>query len=242
MTDSLDMGGIGEAGSPQDVVTRAVAAGVDAVMVTTGLERQLDAASWIGEHVRTARVREAIARAAPFRERFGRDVPEADIEDESARTLAAEIAGRSITHVGPPLPRLGAGVRVTAFARQGRMSALRRSRHVRCVEVRAPEADTRGALQDLASLEPAEGLPPYLVAKQLQNRAEWAGCAGAGRDALARKLPGRLFEQEALRMVGLASWHLGDIPTARDAFLRLGQNAPPGRSLESTRWLQLLGH
>jgi len=42
--------------------------------------------------------------------------------------------------------------------------------------------------------------------------------------------------------VGLASWHLGDIPTARDAFLRLGQNAPPGRSLESTRWLQLLEH
>jgi len=116
VTDSLDMGGIGEAGSPQDVVTRAVAAGVDAVMVTTGLERQLDAASWIGEHVRAARVREAIARAAPFRERFGRDVPEADIEDESARALAAEIAGRSITHVGPPLPRLGAGVRVTAFA------------------------------------------------------------------------------------------------------------------------------
>ena len=102
--------------------------------------------------------------------------------------------------------------------------------------------ETLRLLQDLASREPAEGLPPYLVAKQLQNRAEWAGCAGAARDALARKLPGRLFEQEALRMVGLASWHLGDIPTARDAFLRLGQNAPPGRSLESTRWLQLLEH
>jgi len=102
--------------------------------------------------------------------------------------------------------------------------------------------ETLRLLQDLASREPAEGLPPYLVAKQLQNRAEWAGCAGAVRDALARKLPGRLFEQEALRMVGLASWHLGDIPTARDAFLRLGQNTPPGRSLESTRWLQLLEH
>jgi hypothetical protein len=43
-------------------------------------------------------------------------------------------------------------------------------------------------------------------------------------------------------MIGLASWHLDDIASARDAFLRLGQNAPPGRSLESARWLQLVPH
>ena len=101
--------------------------------------------------------------------------------------------------------------------------------------------ETLRLLHALASLEPAEGLPPYLVAKQLQNRAEWTGCASAARESLSRKLPAALFEQEALRMLGLASWHLGDTATARDAFLRLGRNAPPGRSLESTRWLQLIG-
>ncbi len=100
--------------------------------------------------------------------------------------------------------------------------------------------ETMRLLQDLESREPAEGLPPYLAAKQLQNRAEWAECARSARKALSRKLPDALFEHEALRMLGLASWHLGDTATARDAFTRLGQNAPPGRSLESSRWLQLL--
>jgi hypothetical protein len=51
----------------------------------------------------------------PFRERFGIDVPDDDIDDAPARTLAAEIAARSITHVGPPLPRLEGNVRVVAF-------------------------------------------------------------------------------------------------------------------------------
>jgi hypothetical protein len=101
--------------------------------------------------------------------------------------------------------------------------------------------ETLRLLAELEAREPAEGLPPYLLAKQQQNRAEWAGCARAAREALSRKLPGALFEQEALRMLGLASWHLGDVATARSSFLHLGQNAPPGRSLESTRWLQLFG-
>src|SRR5216683_999808 len=101
-------------------------------------------------------------------------------------------------------------------------------------------AETMRLLRELESREPAEGLPPYLVAKQLQNRAEWAECARSAREALSRKLPAVLFEREALRMLGLASWHLGDTTTARDAFTRLGHNAPPGRSLESSRWLQLL--
>src|SRR6266851_6136853 len=100
--------------------------------------------------------------------------------------------------------------------------------------------ETMRLLQDLESREPTEGLPPYLVAKQLQNRAEWAECARSAREALSRKLPAVLFEREALRMLGLASWHLGATPTARDAFTRPGHNAPPGRSLESSRWLQLL--
>jgi hypothetical protein len=100
--------------------------------------------------------------------------------------------------------------------------------------------ETIRLLRELESREPAEGLPPYLVAKQLQNRAEWGECARSAREALSRKLPAALFAQEALRMLGVASWHLGDTTTARDAFTRLGQNAPPGLSLESTRWLQLL--
>jgi hypothetical protein len=100
--------------------------------------------------------------------------------------------------------------------------------------------ETMRLLRELESREPAEGLPPYLVAKQLQNRAEWAECARFAREALSRKLPAVLFEHEALRMLGLASWHLGDTTTARDAFTRLGHNAPPGRSLESSRLLQLL--
>ncbi|MFL5311456.1 MAG: hypothetical protein ACJ79H_13475 [Myxococcales bacterium] len=100
--------------------------------------------------------------------------------------------------------------------------------------------ETLRLLADLEAQERAEGLPPYLLAKQLQNRADWVACAETVRKALARKLPGALFEQEALRMLGLASWHLGDMASARDAFLRLGQNAPPGRAVEAARFLELL--
>jgi hypothetical protein len=100
--------------------------------------------------------------------------------------------------------------------------------------------ETLGLLRDLEAREPAEGLPPYLVAKQSQNRGEWPDCARLAREALSLRLPGALFEQEALRMIGLASWHLGDVSSARDAFTRLGAGAPPGRSLESSRWLELL--
>jgi hypothetical protein len=53
-------------------------------------------------------------------------------------------------------------------------------------------------------------------------------------------LPGPLFQQEALRMQGLAAWHLGDTGTARAAFTALGAGAPPGRALESSRRLELL--
>jgi predicted ATP-grasp superfamily ATP-dependent carboligase len=65
-----------------------------------------------------------------------------------------------------------AGFRVTAFARRGRASALRSSRHVRCVEVRAPENDARGALEDLASLIAAAG-PETTVLFPLDDTAVW---------------------------------------------------------------------
>ena len=83
------------------------------------------------------------------------------------------------------------------------------------------------ALRELAAIEPREGLPPYLLAKQMQNRANWQECAMFARQALARTLPSALFRQEALRMLGIASWHLGDSATARDAFTRFGTDAPP---------------
>jgi hypothetical protein len=41
-------------------------------------------------------------------------------------------------------------------------------------------------------------------------------------------------------MRGIAAWHLGDDAVARDAFTALGKDAPPGRALESARWLELL--
>jgi hypothetical protein len=79
------------------------------------------------------------------------------------------------------------------------------------------------------------------LAKQMQNRGAWGECARTAREALARSLPSALFQEEALRMLGIASWHLGDMDTARDAFTRLGAGAPPGRANEAARWLQLVG-
>src|SRR6266550_2193495 len=114
VTDSLDMSGIADV-PVEDVVVTGVEAGVDAMMVTSGLERQLAAAAWIAERVRPERTREALGRATDFRARFGRAVPDAEFDDRPARDLAMEIAAASITHVGPPLPRLDGAPRVVYF-------------------------------------------------------------------------------------------------------------------------------
>ncbi|HYK96835.1 MAG TPA: glycoside hydrolase family 3 protein [Candidatus Acidoferrales bacterium] len=114
ITDSLDMSGI-HVDSPDRVVGRAVDAGVDAVMVTSHVDRQLSAAGWIESAASRLRIDEAMVRATEFRARFGIDVPEDDIDDAPARALAAEVAARSITHVGPPLPTLDGQVRFVAF-------------------------------------------------------------------------------------------------------------------------------
>ena len=116
VSDSLDMAGIAQVGKPAEIVARSLAAGVDAVMVTSGISRQLAAAGWIAERVPPERTREALGRATVFRERFAADVPAADVDDGAARALAAEIAAASITHVGPPLPRFDGPLRVTYFA------------------------------------------------------------------------------------------------------------------------------
>lgn len=96
------------------------------------------------------------------------------------------------------------------------------------------------SLRDLDLARPADGVFAYLLAKQLQNHAAWAECILYTRAALSRGLPGPLFRQEALRMQGIAAWHLGDDALARAAFTALGADAPPGRALESARWLELV--
>lgn len=114
VTDSLDMSGI-EVDSPEHVIARAINAGNDAVMVTSHIDRQLAAGEWIANAASKDRIAEALGRAERFRMRFGIDVPDDDVDDAPARALAADIAARSITHVGPPLPRLDGRVRAVAF-------------------------------------------------------------------------------------------------------------------------------
>jgi beta-N-acetylhexosaminidase len=115
ITDSLDMSGITQVEDPERVVGTAIAAGVDAVMVTSGLDRQLAASERIAIGAPAPRVLEALRRATAFRERFASRVREDTVDDVAARALAAEIAAASITHTGPALPRLGGPLRVSAF-------------------------------------------------------------------------------------------------------------------------------
>ena len=116
ITDSLDMSGVTQVETPDQVVARAIRAGVDAAMVTTGLEAQLAAGERIALGVPAPRILEAIRRMSAFRARFGIAVPENDDGgDDAARTLSREIAARSITAVGPPPPDLGGDLRVTVF-------------------------------------------------------------------------------------------------------------------------------
>ena len=95
-------------------------------------------------------------------------------------------------------------------------------------------------LRDLDLARPRDGIAAYLLAKQMQNRAAWPECATFAASALGRELPGPRFVQEALRMRGIAAWHLGDDAAARAAFTALGKDAPPGRAAEVARWLDRL--
>ena len=102
----------------------------------------------------------------------------------------------------------------------------------------APPPEVLLELRDLDLARPRDGLAAYLIAKQLQNRGSWKECARFGQSALLRELPGPLFAAEALRMRGIAAWHVGDEVSARAAFEALGKDAPPGRALEAQRWLE----
>ena len=115
ITDALDMSGVTQVETPERLAARAVNAGIDAVMFTSGLERQLDASEQLALGVSPATLRDAIVRAAAFRDRFGIDVPDAPFDDGPGRALAAEIAAASITQVGPALPALGGPLRVAMF-------------------------------------------------------------------------------------------------------------------------------
>lgn len=116
VTDSLDMSGVTQVETPDQVVARAIRAGVDAAMVTTGIDAQLAAGERIALGVPAARILEAVRRMSAFRARFGIAVPaDDDGDDEAAQALAREIAARSITALGPPLRAIGGDLRVTVF-------------------------------------------------------------------------------------------------------------------------------
>jgi len=68
------------------------------------------------------------------------------------------------------------GFRVVAFARRGRSSALRHSRHVECHEICAPESDAQASLSELGTLlnslgSQATGTP--LILFPLDDKAVW---------------------------------------------------------------------
>ena len=120
ITDALDMSGLTLVETPGRVLARAVNAGIDAVMVTTGIEQQLDAREQLAIGVPPARLAEAIGRATAFRDRYGVNVPDAAFDDGPGHALALEIARASITAVGPPLPQLGGPLRVVTFPAERR--------------------------------------------------------------------------------------------------------------------------
>jgi predicted ATP-grasp superfamily ATP-dependent carboligase len=70
------------------------------------------------------------------------------------------------------------GFRVVAFARRGRASALRHSRHVECHEICPPESDLKAALSDLQSLVSslgAEANSAQRILFPLDDKAVWLG-------------------------------------------------------------------
>lgn len=72
-----------------------------------------------------------------------------------------------------------AGFHVVAFARRGRTSAVRHSRHVECHEICAPEIDLQASLSDLQSLMhslTATAGRPEGILFPLDDKAVWLGC------------------------------------------------------------------
>jgi hypothetical protein len=128
-------------------------------------------------------------------------------------------------------------------ALRARLWALADSRRSAALRKLLVEADTGPetvlALKELDDAERGEGLPSYLLAKQLQNRSAWESSRRYLSQALSRRLPHPLFFEEALRMQGIAALHGADAARGRAAFDELAKNARPGRALEARRWLEL---
>ena len=113
LTDALEMTGAG-VDTGERVMVRSLSAGADVLCATGPLDEALAAASALERDVPAERLRTAVARATAFRGRFGVGVGD-DVDDAEARALAAEVAARAITHVGPALPRLRDSLRVAVL-------------------------------------------------------------------------------------------------------------------------------
>lgn len=230
ITDSLDMRGITQVEDPRHVVGRAIGAGVDAVMVTSGLDLQLAAAERIAVGAPAPRVLEALRRATAFRERFQSEVREDTVDDGPARELAAEIAAASITHVGPPITPSGA-LRVTGFAARRAGGAE---------ELRDPlgrlEAALRRRLGDRVTFE-REGRAPagdgtlvvctsnaWHDADQRSRAGELLGGGGI-LCALRSPYDAALFPDHPALLA------YGDVPVSMEALAAVlaGERAPTGR-------------
>ena len=122
------------------------------------------------------------------------------------------------------------GFRVVAFARRGRASALRHSRHVVCHEICAPESDLQAALSDLHSLLnslsaqadhtplilfPVDDKAVWLCSRmQLDSRWLLAGPRGACADLALNKS----LQVEAARDAGFKVPKTVLARTAKDLF------------------------
>lgn len=231
ITDALDMAGVKDVEAPSRIAARAIDAGVDAVDVTTGLELQLSAADAIARDSAPARVAEAIGRATIVRMRFAGHGPREDIDDGPARRLAAEIAQRSITHVGPRLPRLNGRVRVSVMPWPARTLAE---------EVPPPpdalEASLRRAFGDRLVFEregrePAGDGPLVVCTTSAWHSPEQAARArellsgGGILCALRSPYDASLFPDQPALLT------YGDVPVSLEALAAVlaGQRVAPGR-------------
>src|SRR6185295_20219868 len=97
---------------------------------------------------------------------------------------------------------------------------------------RGVDAMTAGALlgQWIAE-DPADGLPEYLLGKDLVNRGLYADAAERLDRALAKRLPPGRVLREALRQRVIVACSLGDVAAARKAFdIWTDKGAEPFRS------------
>ena len=230
MTDSLDMSGVTQVETQDSVVGRAVRAGIDAVMVTSGIALQLAAGERIALQVPAPRVLEALRRAAVFRRRFAIAVPDEEHDDTAALALANEVAARSITHVGPVLPRLER-IRVT-FVGAPRLSPVE--------ELRDPfgtlEAALRRRFGDRMTCagdgqEPAGDAPLVVCTSSASFDPEQSARVRelASRAAVLCALRSPYDARLAPHVPALLTY--GDVPVSLEALAAVvaGERAPEGR-------------